>query len=237
MLAIPSVTLRDGQCASSAAGEAGSEGVQLDDPLFAARRWIAAGFARLQILDLDAASGRGENRSVIRELIRQIPVPLLVVGGLREAESLAELLDEGAESVVVGSRGVEDPGWLEEQSWQATGRLILSVELRGRRVMTRGRSHEARRDVLDLIAELEPLPLGGLLITPVWHDGPLSSTDLALYEDVARAAPWPVIAGSGAGSMLDLHNLAERDLWAALIGTTLFTDAFDPRVVAEEFAT
>jgi phosphoribosylformimino-5-aminoimidazole carboxamide ribotide isomerase len=52
---------------------------------------------------------------------------------------------------------------------------------------------------------------------------------------VADISPWPVLASGGVGTMQDLRALEDRGIAAAVLGMALYTDALDPRVVAEEF--
>lgn len=236
MLAIPAIDLRDGHCVQLVGGDYAKEAVRLDEPLLVAQRWVAAGFSRLHLVDLDAATGRGNNRDLIREIITRSGVPAQVGGGIRDGEALTTLLDDGAEYVVVGTRGVEDPEWLAEQAERFPQRIVLAADVNLRKVVTRGWATETSRDVLDLIRELEHLPLAGLLVTAVHKEGKMQGTDLALMADVVDAAPWPVIASGGVSSMLDLQALEDRGVAAAVLGMALYTDALDARVVAEEFA-
>lgn len=236
MLAIPALDLRDGACVQLIGGDYEQEAVRLDDPLEVARRWIAAGFSRLHVVDLDAATGKGSNSDVVRELLRHAGVPVQLGGGLRDDDALEQWLSEGADQVIIGTRGVEDPTWLLERAAAHPGRLVLAADVSGRQVMTRGWSERSGRDVLDLLAELEGAPLGGLLVTAVHKEGRLEGIDLPLMEDVAGASPWPVIASGGITSMTDLRNLEDRGIAAAVLGMALYTGALDPRVVAEEFA-
>ncbi len=236
MLAIPAIDLRDGHCVQLVGGDYAKEAVRLDEPLLVAQRWVAAGFSRLHLVDLDAATGRGNNRDLIREILTRSGVPAQVGGGIRDEEALATLLDDGAEYVVVGTRGVEDPEWLAEQTERFPQRIVLAADVNLRTVVTRGWAKETSREVLDLIRELEHLSLAGLLVTAVHKEGKMQGTDLALMADVVDAAPWPVIASGGVSSMLDLQALEDRGVAAAVLGMALYTDALDARVVAEEFA-
>jgi phosphoribosylformimino-5-aminoimidazole carboxamide ribotide isomerase len=235
MRAIPAIDLRDGRCVQLVGGDYAKEAIRLDDPLEVAQKWVAAGFDRLHVVDLDAATGRGDNRDLVREIIQRSGVPVQVGGGVRTAEAIDDLLDDGADHVVVGTRGVEDTRWLEDQAARVPGRLVLAADVRGRTVVSRGWTKETTREILDLITELHALPLGGLLVTAVQQEGKMQGTDLALMADVADTAPWPLIASGGVGSMLDLRALADRGVAAVVLGMALYTEALDPRVVAEEF--
>lgn len=235
MLAIPAIDLRDGRCVQLAGGENTADALRLEDPLEVATKWVAAGFTRLHVVDLDAATGRGRNRELVHELIRRPGVPVQVGGGLRDDDALDELLDAGAETVVVGIRGVEDTRWLEEQVERLPGRIVLATDVRDRTVVSRGGTRLTARPVLDLVAELRALPLAGLLVTAVHREGQMRGSDLALMADVVDESPWPVIASGGSASMADLRALEERGVAAVVLGMALYTNALDPVVVAEEF--
>ena len=235
MLAIPAVDIRDGQCVQLVGGDYQQEVVRLDDPSQVARQWANAGFTRLHVVDLDAATGRGENYGVVRDVLGATSLPVQVGGGVRDDEMISRLLSDGAERVVVGTRGVEDPAWLAEQAVRFPGRIILAADVKERRVVTHGWSANTERDILDLLSELEPIALAGVLVTAVHMEGRMQGTDLSLMEDVVQSAVWPVIASGGVASMLDLRNLEERGVSAVVLGMALYTGALDPRMVAEEF--
>ena len=83
--------------------------------------------------------------------------------------------------------------------------------------------------------ELNPLPLGGILVTAVHREGLLQGTDLPLMEDVAESSHFPVYASGGVTTMQDLRALEHRGLAGVVIGMALYTGALDPVVVAGEF--
>lgn len=217
-------------------GDYATEAVRLDDPIEVARRWALAGFSRLHIVDLDAATGRGRNRELVRDLIATASVPVQVGGGIRDDDAIDALLEEGADRVVIGTRGVEDPRWLEEMTDRSPDRLVLAADVNGRNVVTRGWAKQTTRTVLDLVDELRDLPLAALLVTAVHKEGRMQGADLALMADIVDVAPWPVLASGGVGSMQDLRSLEDRGVAATILGMALYTEALDPRVVAEEFA-
>lgn len=236
MLAIPAIDLRDRHCVQLVGGDYADESVRLDDPVAVARRWAAAGFSRLHIVDLDAATGRGDNRDLVRDLLRQVTLPMQVGGGVRDEDALLSLLDDGADQVIVGTRGVEDPSWLVEQAQRAPGRIILAADVRDRAVVAKGWTARTKLTLLDLIAELQEAPLAGMLVTAVHKEGKMEGTDLPLIEEAVQDSPWPVIASGGVGTMQDLRNLEDRGVSAVVLGMSLYTEALDARVVAEEFA-
>lgn len=236
MLAIPAIDLREGHVVQLVGGNFDREQVRLDDPRRVAQQWADAGFARLHVIDLDAAIGRGSNRQSVIQLLWDQAAALQVGGGVRTEEDLTSLLDAGAAWVILGTRALEDLDWLANMAELHPGRCILAADVRERRVTTRARARTIERDVLQVIEEVLSLPLAGLLVTALHREGRMQGTDLPLMEDVVDVSPFPVIASGGIGSLADLRALDDRGVSAAVIGMALYTGAIDPHVLADEFS-
>jgi phosphoribosylformimino-5-aminoimidazole carboxamide ribotide isomerase len=235
MIAIPAVDLRDGACVQLVGGSYAHERVRLENPAEVARSWTRYGFRRLHVVDLDAATGRGSNVGIIREILHDTPAAVQVGGGVRESDQIEELLAEGASKVVVGTRALEEPEWLAEIAEEFPGQIIVAADVRDRRLVTRGWGRTLPAEILDVVEELNGLPLGGLLVTAVHREGQMQGVDLPLMEDVAEASHVPVLASGGVASVRDLRALAYRDIAGVVIGMALYTGALDPRAVAGEF--
>ncbi|GAB1342988.1 1-(5-phosphoribosyl)-5-[(5-phosphoribosylamino)methylideneamino]imidazole-4-carboxamide isomerase [Gemmatimonas sp.] len=235
MIAIPAVDLRGGKCVQLVGGDYDAEKVRLDDPASVARDWVRDGFNRLHVVDLDAATGRGRNDEVIREILRTAEVPVQIGGGVRDESRIERLIDDGADWVVVGTRAVEDEDWREEMAHKFPGRLIIAADVRERLVVTKGWAETSKLNVVDFMEDLSRLPIAGVLVTAVHLEGKMQGTDLPLMEDVAEASAWPVFASGGVTSLEDMRGLEHRGLAGAVLGMALYTGAIDARRLAEEF--
>ena len=222
MIAIPAIDLRDGKCVQLVGGEYADEKVRLDDPGAIARDWERKGFRRLHVVDLDAATSRGDNAAIIRAILGDATVPVQVGGGVRDERRIEQLLEDGAAYVVIGTRGVEDPGWLALMAARFPSRLIVAADVRERRVVSQGWTRTTARDVLEFVGDLRSLPLAGVLVTAVHREGRLQGTDLRLMEDVARASAQPVIASGGVTTMDDLRALEKSGVAATVLGMALY---------------
>lgn len=237
MIAIPAVDLREGSCVQLVGGAYEEEKLRLGDPLGVARTWARLGFRRLHVVDLDAATGRGSNADVVRDLLAEhAPEAVQVGGGIRSGDVIERLLSDGADSVVLGTRAIEEPDWLAEMTRLFPGELIVAADVRERRVVTRGWRHATGRNVIDVVEQLNDFALAGLLVTAVHREGQLRGTDLFLMEDVAETSNVPVFASGGITTMNELRALDDRGLAGAVIGMALYTGALDPYGVAEEFS-
>lgn len=235
MIAIPAVDLRDGACVQLVGGSYADERVREHDPLAVARRWSDAGFTRLHVVDLDAATGKGSNADLVADLLRNSTADVQVGGGVRTTERIEELLQAGACRVVLGTRAIEDSAWLGGVCATHPGCIVVAADVRERHVVTRGWTTTTQRDVVSFVEGLAEHPLAALLVTAVHREGLMEGVDIHLMEDVVAASRVPVFASGGVGSRRDLDDLADAGVAGVVIGMALYTGALDARLVAEEY--
>ncbi|MDQ6718091.1 MAG: 1-(5-phosphoribosyl)-5-[(5-phosphoribosylamino)methylideneamino]imidazole-4-carboxamide isomerase [Gemmatimonadota bacterium] len=236
MQVIPAVDLREGKCVQLIGGSYEDERIRLDDPVAVAAKWEEAGFRRVHVVDLDAATGKGTNRALVEEIIRSTAMTVQVGGGIRDIDAIEELLGFGASAVVLGTRAIENRDWLEEASARFPGRIIVAADVKERNIVTRGWTESLALDVADAVRALSELPLAGLLITAVHREGLMSGPDIDLMREMSGETSLPLQASGGIGSEEDLRELAEIGIASAVVGMALYTGALDVESITREFA-
>lgn len=219
-----------------AAGSYDQELIRIPDPVGVAVAWRQYGFRHLHVVDLDAVAGRGNNSTEVQSILGTTDVEIQVGGGVRSSAAIQQLLNDGSQRVVIGTRALEDPDWLADMATLFPGSIVVAADVRGRKVLSHGWTRIHPKLVLDIVEELNGLPLAGILVTAVHREEAMNGSDLPLMEDLAEAAEFPVFASGGLGSVGDLRALADRGVAAAIIGVALYSGAMDPWAVAEEFA-
>lgn len=235
MIAVPAIDLREGACVQLVGGSYAAERVRLADPARVARRWADAGFARLHLVDLDAATGRGDNAAVLQSVLASASAATQVGGGVRDEARLDAWLAAGAARVVVGTRAILDPDWLAETAPRRPGRLVIAADVRAGQVVTHGWTVAQPRTLEAFLSRLDPLPLAGVLVTAIDREGRLEGADTGLVARAAGATRHPVFASGGISTRHDLEALALAGAAEAVIGMALYTGALDARAIAQEF--
>jgi phosphoribosylformimino-5-aminoimidazole carboxamide ribotide isomerase len=230
------IDLRGGRVVQLVGGRPDDERVSLPDAAAVARDWVNAGFAALHVVDLDAALGVGSNAAAVEAVISAAgSASVQVGGGVRTTERVRELLESGAASVVVGTRGVTDRPWLELISTRWPDRIVLAADVRGEDVVVQGWAVDAGIRVEDLLGRLADLPLAGVLVTDVAREGRMSGADTDLFRRLARVSPHPVLASGGIAGAADLEALSLTGVAGAIVGMALYTGALNPPAVAREY--
>jgi phosphoribosylformimino-5-aminoimidazole carboxamide ribotide isomerase len=236
MQVIPAIDLRDGACVQLVGGSYAYERVRIADPFAVAAGWAAAGFKRIHVVDLDAATGRGSNRETVKQLLSVNGMSLQCGGGVRDLESIEELFDAGASEVVLGTKAIEERDWLEQAAALYPNKLIVAADARARKVTTRGWSQTLSVDVTTFVEELNRLPLAAVLVTAIDWEGRMEGTDLVLMRELAALSRVPLQASGGVGTLADLRDLAEAGVSATIVGMALYTGALETSAIIEEFS-
>lgn len=232
MEVIPAVDIRGGRCVRLVRGEFDRETVYDHDPVARARAFVAAGARRLHVVDLDGArSGEPENLEPIRSICDAVEAEVQAGGGVRSLDAARRLLDAGVGRLVVGSAVAGEPELLERLVDLAPGRVVASLDARGRELAVHGWTEGAGADVLDVAQRLAGTGVAAVVVTQIERDGTLAGPDLALVEAVLGACPVDVLASGGVASLDDVRALAGlevegRRVAGAVVGRALYEQQF-----------
>lgn len=232
MIVTPAVDVRGGRCVQLVGGRPDEERVSLPDAVAEARQWHALGFESLHVVDLDAALGTGDNLELVEALLQATPARTQVGGGVRTDERVAALFDAGADRLIVGTRGLDDPAWLSLIAARHPQRIVLAVDTRDGRVLRRGWTEETGSDAIDLLKDLAGLPLGGVLCTDVGREGRMEGIDRGWCHLLVESSPHPVWISGGVTSVDELSYLEDIGATGAVLGMALYTDTLNRREVA-----
>lgn len=235
MQIIPAIDIRGGKCVRLDQGDYDRETVFDDDPAAAAVRWQSLGAERLHVVDLDGArEGSPRNSDVVARILASVSVPVQVAGGVRDIATVDDLIDLGADRVVMGTAAIKDQTVLLNAVTLFREWMIVSVDARDGLVRTDGWTEGSEVRALDLARELSELGVRRIVYTDISADGMLRGPNFgaigALLE-VASGLPSPltVIAAGGVSSVEQLRELARIGVEGAIVGKALYTGALDLR--------
>ncbi len=228
MLILPAIDLRGGQCVRLRQGDYSQETVFGSEPVAMARRWVEHGASYLHLVDLDGArEGRPINGPSIRQIAAKAGVPCQLGGGLRTESDIAEVLSWGVQRVIVGTRALKDPAWLESVCRRFPEQIVLGIDARNGRVAVQGWLETSERSAIDLARQCAEWPLAGIVYTDISRDGMLEGPNVEALAEMARAVTLPIIASGGVTSLEDIRRLAQLRLAGCIIGRALYEGRLD----------
>jgi phosphoribosylformimino-5-aminoimidazole carboxamide ribotide isomerase len=217
---IPAIDLQHGRVVQLEQGE--REVLATDD----LEGWMAR-FARypiVQVVDLDAARGTGDNRRLVDEICRRLPCQ--VGGGIRTVDKAQSLLDAGARRVIVGSalydeHGVDVRAAARLSAALGADRLIAAVDSRHDRVLVRGWRQALAVRPEEALRTLEPFA-GAFLCTLVETEGLMCGLDLDRVLALRRTTARQLIAAGGIRDVTEVDRLDAAGI-DAVVGMAIYT--------------
>jgi phosphoribosylformimino-5-aminoimidazole carboxamide ribotide isomerase len=217
---IPCIDLMDGKVVQLVQGrEKALEGDSPDEML---RKF--AGFPEIQVIDLDAALGRGSNDDLVKMLAAK--AVCRVGGGVRSAARAQALIGQGAHRVIVGTSAFTKTGINETfLSTLDRERTIIALDSKGGRIVVKGWQEATEFTAEEVLKSLEPY-CAGFLCTYVDKEGMMQGTDLDWFRRLRAATTLEITAAGGITTMDDVKALLAMNIHAAL-GMAIYTGRLD----------
>nr|WP_207189720.1 MULTISPECIES: 1-(5-phosphoribosyl)-5-[(5-phosphoribosylamino)methylideneamino]imidazole-4-carboxamide isomerase [Halorhodospira] len=226
VIVIPAIDLKNGHCVRLRQGRMDDETIFDADPVAVAGRWVAAGARRLHLVDLDGAvQGRPAHEETIHAIARAYPdTPLQIGGGIRSRDTALRYLDAGVGYVIVGTRAVREPAFVEELCREIPGRVCVGLDARGGYVATDGWEQTSEVAAVDLARRFEDAGVAALIFTDIGRDGMMQGCNVEATRELARAVSIPVIASGGVSSLEDVRSLAAspEGIAGAIVGRAIY---------------
>ena len=220
MRVMPAIDVMGGSVVRLVKGDPANKIVYSSDPAEIAKKWEAAGADMLHVVDLDAALGTGNNADAIAKIVSSVKAPVQVAGGIRTPEAAKEALEKAAR-VVIGTMAYSDPEAVRKLAKKHHGRIVISIDQAGGKVMVKGWQESSGVSVQDAIAQFTPMGIDDFLLTSIERDGTLAGPDIsALSQAVASGAR--IIASGGISSVEDALRVKSTGCSAVILGKAMY---------------
>jgi phosphoribosylformimino-5-aminoimidazole carboxamide ribotide isomerase len=230
MILVPAIDILDGKAVRLMRGAFDERTTYDADPVQAALRWEAGGARALHVVDLDGArEGAPVNLDVIRRIADRVRVPFQVGGGVRSAEAMQAVVAAGARRVVLGTAALNDVDLLDEAVSTLGERLVVSVDVRDRRLATKGWTSEMDIPVDTVVQRLGERGVRRFVYSSIDRDGTLTGPDLESARLVAGAVRGSFYYSGGVSTLDDLRALAglrQVNLTGVIVGKALYERCF-----------
>jgi cyclase len=181
--------------------------IDAGDPIEVAKRYNDEGADEITFLDITAThQGRRTIVDVVREVAKEVFIPLTVGGGIRKLDDIYNLLAVGCDKVSINSAGISNPDFIDE-SVKRFGSQCIVVAIDAKRVadgkwhiFTHGGRRDTKIDAISWAKEVFNRGAGELLVTSMDADGTKRGFDNELNREIGKVAPIPLIASGGAGT-------------------------------------
>jgi phosphoribosylformimino-5-aminoimidazole carboxamide ribotide isomerase len=219
---IPSIDLMGGKIVQLVQGE--KKALEFDDFEYWIERFTA--YRLVQLIDLDAAMGRGNNREAIAMICKRLPCQ--TGGGIRDIARASELLALGAKRVIFGSALLKDGEIntaLASRAAETLGgqHLTFAIDSRNGKVATQGWKENTSVDPQDMVRALDQY-CSAFLYTHIDTEGTMTGFPIEIAQDLAGLTKKQMIVAGGIRSRVEVEQLDAIGV-DAVVGMAIYSGA------------
>lgn len=230
MLIIPAIDIKDGCVVRFVQGRLNKK-IYSRHPLKTAKHWVKQGAKLIHVVDLDGAtSGTPKNLSIVKEIVKNVDVPIQFGGGVRKIDTVKKLLDYGVYRVVLGTKAIQDKDFLKKAFGKFKDKIIVSIDAKAESILIKGwRESVTKIKVLNFASVLKDMGFKEMIYTNTVRDGTLKGPDIQYLKKLLKESRMEVIVSGGICSLDDIYRLkllGKHGLVGVIIGKALYEGKF-----------
>ncbi|RMD57901.1 MAG: 1-(5-phosphoribosyl)-5-((5-phosphoribosylamino)methylideneamino)imidazole-4-carboxamide isomerase, partial [Nitrospirae bacterium] len=157
---------------------------------------------------------------------KNIDVPIEVGGGIRDIQTIRELLNIGVDTVILGTVIVENIELFKEACAKFPGRIAAAIDAKAGKVSIKGWVEDTEEDAFLLAKDIEKYGASAVIYTDISRDGMLIGPNISATKKMVDILNIPVIASGGVSSLKDIKALSEiKGLYGVITGKAIYSGA------------
>jgi len=223
MIIFPAIDIMDNKCVRLTQGKFDQINIYNDNPVEVAKLWESQGAEYIHLVDLDGAKNEAmTNQSTIESVINSVNIPVQIGGGIRSLQRAAQLIEIGAQRIILGTIAVTEKELTKTLAEKYPGKVAVSVDAVNGKAAVKGWAQISTVDVLDICSFMEEIGIKTLIYTDILMDGMLKGPNFAEYERLSKNTSLDIIASGGVTTLEDIKRLSKMDMYGAILGKSLY---------------
>jgi len=201
----------------------------IGDPINAVKIFNDLKADELVFLDILASK---EKRTISLDFVRNVGdeanMPFAIGGGIHTIQQIKEIINAGAEKVIINSYAAENPYFVKQASDEfGSSTIVISIDVKKKilgkkQVYTLGGRKATGIDPREFSKLMEDKGAGEIIINSIEKDGLMTGYDFDLVKKVSQAVKIPVVAAGGAGNYQDFERAINKSYASAVSAGSMF---------------
>ena len=222
----PAIDIISGSAVRLSQGDYARKEVYHADPSEVAKRWENEGAKFIHVVDLEGAKeGKSFNLDAIAKICAAVKVPVQVGGGIRNMETVENMLNIGVSRVILGTAALANPDFVKEAVAKYGDKIAVGIDAKDGKVAVQGRLEVSNTNAIDFAREMEKIGVANIIYTDIATDGMLQGPNVAAMQEMAEAVSLNIIASGGVSCANDVKVLRKTNVGGVIVGKALYTGA------------
>ena len=225
MILYPAIDLKKGKCVRLLQGNMNKQTIFNNDPLMQAKLFVNEGCEWLHVVDLDGALTQSfVNKKIIKDIIKNIAIPVQLWGGIRHMETIEDWITNGVQRIILGTIAQKDPQLVKEACKNLPNKIAVGIDAKNSKVMIEGWVKKSNISMIDLAKSFQDVGVSAIIYTDIAKDGMMLGPDFTGTKKLMENVSIPIIASGGISSISDLEEIKKScpELNGVICGRALY---------------
>ena len=225
MILYPAIDLKKGKCVRLLQGKMNKQTIFNNDPLMQAKLFVNQGCEWLHVVDLDGALTQSlVNQKIIKEIIKNLTIPIQLGGGIRHIETIEDWISKGVQRIILGTIALKDPQLVKEACKYFPNKIAVGIDAKNSKVMIEGWVKKSNISMIDLAKSFQDVGVSAIIYTDISKDGMMLGPDFTGTRKLMENVSIPIIASGGISSISDLKEIKKScpELNGVICGRALY---------------
>ena len=239
MKIFPAIDIKGGKCVRLLKGDFANLTEYEKSPEEQANIFSNFGFKYLHVIDLDGAlEGKLVNKNIIQNITKINNLKIQVGGGIRSLEHISDLLNLGADKVILGTKAIEDLNFLKKACEKFKKKIILAIDVRNGFIALSGWKKQTSISAADFITRVDTLEISRIIYTDIDRDGTKLGPDIDETIKFSNLTKIPIVVSGGISSLQDVINIKDKKskkIEGVIVGKAIYDKSIDLEELSKIF--
>ena len=239
MKIFPAIDIKGGKCVRLLKGDFANLTEYEKSPEEQANIFSNFGFKYLHVIDLDGAlEGKLVNKNIIQNITKINNLKIQVGGGIRSLEHISDLLNLGADKVILGTKAIEDLNFLKIACKKFKKKIILAIDVRNGFIALSGWKKQTSISAADFITKVDTLEISRIIYTDIDRDGTKLGPDIDETIKFSNLTKIPIVVSGGISSLQDVVNIKDKKskkIEGVIVGKAIYDKSIDLEELSKIF--
>ena len=239
MKIFPAIDIKGGKCVRLLKGDFANLTEYEKSPEEQANIFSNFGFKYLHVIDLDGAlEGKLVNKNIIQNITKINNLKIQVGGGIRSLEQITDLLNLGADKVILGTKAIEDLNFLKKACEKFKKKIILAIDVRNGFIALSGWKKQTSISAADFITKVDTLEISRIIYTDINRDGTKLGPDIDEAIKFSNLTKIPIVVSGGISSLQDVINIKDKKskkIEGVIVGKAIYDKSIDLEELSKIF--
>ena len=222
----PALDIKNGKCVGLIKGNYSHEVVFNKNPLDVVKEFEDAGSKYLHVIDLDGAK-EGDTKiiTIVEQIVQETSLKIQIGGGIRKYDQAKLYLDIGVDRIIFGTSAIYNQQEIKKTINEFdSNKIVVSIDALKGKIKTSGWLKNTKKNIKDLISELEMIGVRSFIYTDIEKDGTLSAPNFEYIKQFRELSTNELLIAGGISSIEDIFKLEKINIDGAIIGMALYTN-------------